>query len=424
MTDWMRPGAGRDWLFVLGLVLGAALVRLPALGEPHEEYFDEVYHAKSARQYIAGEAPAEWVHPPVAKHLISLGVRLFGYEPWAWRLAPAVFGIALAPVFYLLARRVCPSQRAARLAALVLLLDGVYLVQSRIAMTNIFAAFFQLLAMLLLLNAVLEEKLPTWRTLGAGTAFGLALSTRWTSLFALGLLGLVVLLVRRRRLLGIRELALLSLAFAVIPAVIYVLSYAPLVYLRPGLPAWDGSLARLFDLQKEVWNYHAHLNATHPYYSAWYTWPFLVRPTWYFFRHTGDTLRGIIAIGNPAIWWASVPVTLWALVTGLRNRDPRRLFAAAGFLMLYLPWGLSPRTLNYSHYLFEAIPYACLSLGMLLDQYWDGEWGVAARTWLGVAVALFVLFLPLLMGLSIPSSWFFHRFGGLFGAWTWFRTWV
>ena len=85
-----------------------------------------------------------------------------------------------------------------------------------------------------------------------------------------------------------------------------------------------------------------------------------------------------MAIGNPALWWLSVPVTLWALVTrAARTRDPRRLFAAAGFCCLYLPWGVSPRTLNYGHYLFEAIPYACLSLGMLLDRAWDGP----SRRW-------------------------------------------
>lgn len=411
-------------VFLCALVLGAALFRLPGLGQPAEEYFDEVYHAKSARQYIEGAAPAEWVHPPMAKHLIALGVRAFGYEPWAWRVVPALFGVALAPVFYLLARRATGSERAARLAALILLLDGVYLVQSRIAMTNIFAVFFQVLATWLLLGALLEERLPALRTLLAGAAFGLALSTRWTSLFALGFLGLMTLAIRRKKLLRVRDLAILAAAFALLPAAIYIASYLPLVYLRPGLQPWNGSLLRLVDLQREVWNYHAQLNATHPYYSAWYTWPFLVRPTWYYFKQDGEMLRGIIAIGNPAIWWASVPVTLWALVTGVRRRDPRRLFAAAGFLMLYLPWGLSPRKLNYGHYLFEAIPYACLALGLLLDEHWDREWGLAVRAWLGVAVFLFLLFVPLLMGLSFPAVWFHHRFGGLLGVWTWFRTWI
>ena len=83
---------------LLGVALLAALFRLPGLGFPREEYFDEVYHAKTARQYLRGEEPTEWVHPPTAKLLIATGVWLFGYKPWAWRLAPAAAGILIAPL--------------------------------------------------------------------------------------------------------------------------------------------------------------------------------------------------------------------------------------------------------------------------------------------------------------------------------------
>jgi len=184
---------------LLGLGLAAAAFRLPGLGYPAEEYFDEVYHAKTAQQYLRGEPPTEWVHPPTAKLLIAVGVALFGYEPWAWRLAPALAGTLLAPVFFLLARRVTPTERAALLASALLLMDGVYLVQSRIAMTNVFAVLFQLLAALLVVAATESERLRPWHMLGAGVALGLALSTRWTSLFAWGFLGLVFLVRRGRR---------------------------------------------------------------------------------------------------------------------------------------------------------------------------------------------------------------------------------
>ena len=69
-------------------------------------------------------------------------------------------------------------------------------------------------------------------------------------------------------------------------------------------------------------------------------------------------------------------------------------FAGAGFFFLYLPWGLSPRTLNFSHYLFEAIPYACLALAIFLDEAWDGRHPLVPRSYLALAAALFLLFLP------------------------------
>jgi dolichyl-phosphate-mannose-protein mannosyltransferase len=416
------PGWRRDlWLAVL-LALLAAVFRLPGLEYPPEEYFDEVYHAKAARQYLAGEAPAEWVHPPMAKLLIAIGVRLFGYEPWAWRLAPALAGTLLIVVFFFLARQVLASERAALLASTLLLADGVYLVQSRIAMTNIFAVLFQLGAVLLLLRATERERLPALGMLATGLVLGLALSTRWTSLFAAAFLGLLLVVRRGRRLLRPRELTLAFLAFAVLPAAVYVTSYLPVRILRPGLEPWH-SFAELVALQKEVWSYHANLNATHPYFSRWYTWPWLYRPTWYFFKQEDATVRGIVALGNPALWWASVPVTLWALVTGVRRREARLLFAGVGFCCLYLPWGFSPRTLNYSHYLFEAIPYACLSLAVLLDTHWDGEGREHARGYVLTVMALFVLFLPFLTGLPVPSRLFFAKLGP-FGLWTWFRSWI
>jgi dolichyl-phosphate-mannose--protein O-mannosyl transferase len=109
-------GPRRDRAIALAFLLVAAIFRLPRLGFPAEEVFDEVYHAKTALQYLQGENPTEWVHPPTAKLLIAIGVWLFGYKPWAWRLPARFAGIALAPVFYYFARRALASERAAILA--------------------------------------------------------------------------------------------------------------------------------------------------------------------------------------------------------------------------------------------------------------------------------------------------------------------
>jgi len=396
----------------------AALFRLPRLGVPGEEVFDEVYHARTALQYLQGENPVEWVHPPTAKLLIAIGVWLFGYVPWAWRLVPAIAGIALAPVFYYFARRVVATERAAVLATVLLLCDGVYLVQSRVAMTNIFAVLFQVTAAYFVVDSVLRDRLPVRGMMLAGLFLGLALSTRWTSLWAWGFLGLVLLAARRARAFSPRELALVAMAFGLIPVAIYVLSYVP--WMRQG-----HSLSDLWPHTRAIWRYHADLRATHPYFSKWYTWPWLYRPTWYYFAQEDDAIvRGIVAIGNPALWWVSVPVTLWAIVTGARARDPRRLFCGLGFCFLYLPWGISPRTLNYSHYLFEAIPYACLSLGMLLDRHWDDRHRSWARAYVVLVAMMFFFFLPFLIALPVPSSWYYFDIWRGARPWTWFPTWV
>jgi len=432
--DLRRRPALRALLLV---ALVAALFRLPGLGYPGEEYFDEVYHAKTALEYLRGQPPTEWVHPPTAKLLISVGVAAFGYEPWAWRLAPALAGTLLAPIFLLLAWQVLPTRRGALLATGLLLADGVYLVQSRVAMTNVFAVLFQLLAALLVVRASTAERLSAARMAAAGLALGLALSTRWTSLWAWGFLALVFVALRVRRAVeakavpprGVaRDVVLAAVAFGAVPLAVYYVSYVPWMLQTH---TWADVLllkkATLVDLarqQKAVWDYHAHLSATHHYFSPWWTWPWLYRPTWYFWWSGEQTVRGIMALGNPAIWWASVPAILWALATGVRERDPRRLFAVAGFCCLYLPWFLSPRTLNFSHYLFEALPYACLALGMLLDRAWDGPLARGARGYVVLAGVLFLLFLPILTAVPVAQSAWAYRFPWGAGLWIWFPTWI
>ena len=172
LLERLPPEPRRTRILLCAVALVAALFRFPGLGYPVEEYFDEVYHAKTALQYLRGEPPTEWVHPPTAKLLIAVGVALFGYWPWAWRLVPALAGTLLAPVFFLLARRVLATERAALFATLLLLLDGVYLVQSRIAMTNIFAVLFQLLAALLVVRAATAERLALGAMAGRASPWG------------------------------------------------------------------------------------------------------------------------------------------------------------------------------------------------------------------------------------------------------------
>src|SRR6185503_186457 len=105
------------------------------------------------------------------------------------------------------------------------------------------------------------------------------------------------------------------------------------------------------------------LRAEHPYFSKWYTWPWLYRPTWYYFHQEAGQVAGIVAIGNPVLWWFSVPLSIWAIVRAVRVsaperaglpggptedvpvsvllREPRLLLSGLGFFALYLPWGIS-----------------------------------------------------------------------------------
>ena len=321
--------------------LRAPFCGLPGLGYPREEYFDEVYHAKTALQYLRGEPPTEWVHPPTAKLLIAVGVCFFGYQPWAWRLAPALAGTLLAGVFFLLARRVLATERAALLATGLLLLDGVYLVQSRIAMTNVFAVLFQLLSALLVRargRRAAAAARGRWRppasrsasrSRRAGRASGPGASSASCS-------------------------SRCGRAAARAPPDIDAPAQGPLgasgssrsrsCAARGGLPAElravdaPGPRGAVMERRARVaaasiWGYHANLRASHTYFSR------VVDVAAGSTGRPGTSgssgegfVRGIVALGNPAIWWASVPASLWALVHGIRSRAPAARLRGRGLL--------------------------------------------------------------------------------------------
>ena len=65
-----------------GVVLVAFFFRLWRLEIPRHTHFDEVYHARSATEWLADWQEGwtrdtyEWTHPPLAKYLIAAGIVL------------------------------------------------------------------------------------------------------------------------------------------------------------------------------------------------------------------------------------------------------------------------------------------------------------------------------------------------------------
>ena len=69
-----------DLLLLVGLVLFAFFFRLWRLDLPRHTHFDEVYHARTATEWLADWQEGwtrdtyEWTHPPLAKYLIAAGI--------------------------------------------------------------------------------------------------------------------------------------------------------------------------------------------------------------------------------------------------------------------------------------------------------------------------------------------------------------
>jgi 4-amino-4-deoxy-L-arabinose transferase-like glycosyltransferase len=135
-----------------------------------------------------------------------------GQNAFAWRIPGVVLGALMAGLVFLLARILFRRRSIAVLAGLLVLADGMLFAQSRIAMNDAYVAFF-IVAAVTLFAAIWSG---AWRWRGAfwaglplvGVLLGLALASKWVALYAIGGIGLLVLL---RSALG-RALIVLGLA--------------------------------------------------------------------------------------------------------------------------------------------------------------------------------------------------------------------
>ncbi|MGH2465204.1 MAG: phospholipid carrier-dependent glycosyltransferase, partial [Candidatus Limnocylindrales bacterium] len=73
-----------DLLIMVVLLIGLLTLRLFRLSDPYEFHFDEVYHARTAMEFLQGwnygipHDIYEWTHPPLAKYAMAEGITYFG----------------------------------------------------------------------------------------------------------------------------------------------------------------------------------------------------------------------------------------------------------------------------------------------------------------------------------------------------------
>src|SRR6185437_4993006 len=219
LRPWQPGSALQAWLWTALVTALAAGTRFWALGFPHSKSFDEVYYATEAQEMLryGYEDNRDYmfiVHPPLGKWLIALSSAIWGDNSLGWRIAPAVAGTLSVLIMVRLARRMFRSTILGVLAGVLLALDGISLVMSRLALLDIFLQLFILagFAALVLDRDQLRTRLGRlyaagvdmsagvprlgprpWRLAG-GVLLGLALAVKWSALsFWLGFALLSVL---------------------------------------------------------------------------------------------------------------------------------------------------------------------------------------------------------------------------------------
>jgi dolichyl-phosphate-mannose-protein mannosyltransferase len=381
---------------IVVLILSAA-VRLYQLPIPRTVVFDETYYAKDANSILhnyLGPNPGyswepgkeiSWPHPEYGKMAIAVGVALFGNGSFGWRIVPALAGTILLALVYPTGRRVGLSPPWALLALILAASDFLGIVQSRIATLDVFVALWSVLCIYLALRYVQTGHRLSWLFL-CGIAGGLAFGTKWSGAFAIVAAAAIMLLYRRRSwrqplgtaaLQALRDLALPVVALVVVPALLYFASYV--VYFAKG----KHTLSQWWALQREMWWFNEHLHATHAYASRAWTWIIDYRPVWYYYQRSGG-VHGIISMGNPFLWWASVGALAALVILGVVRRRRDEFVLPLIVALLYLPWLSTTRT-SFMYYLTPVAPFLALAVARILGEL--AGWRLPRPAWAGLCFA-------------------------------------
>jgi dolichyl-phosphate-mannose--protein O-mannosyl transferase len=163
----------------------------------------------------------------------------------------------------------------------------------------------------------------------------------------------------------------------VMPAILYFASYV--VYFVRG----RHTLSQWWALQHEMWWFNEHLHATHTYASRAWTWIFDYRPVWYYYQQP-NRVHGIISMGNPFLWWASVGALVGLVVLGVVRRRRDEFVLPLIVALLYLPWLSQSRT-SFMYYLTPVAPFFALAVARILGEL--SGWRVPRTVWAGVCFA-------------------------------------
>lgn len=451
---------------ILALILAWGLItRIYRIDQPKTYYFDEVYHAFTAEAYSRNDPRGyewwhtspmegtayEWLHPPLSKLLMGASIRVLGNVSYAWRLPSVIFGVlTLAGVFFLTVT-VLKNKPVALLATFLSSLDGLLLTQSRIAMNDIFLVFFVLMALgfywkwqeksgsKLNLNRRIDhrntEKYGTTENTESGYLLlsgmfgGLAVATKWSGVFVIGIIGVwelvrfIRLIYQRlsgnlattpsklKKIMDWRRWLKLAISFGLIPMAMYILSYSQF-WLQGH--TWD----QFRELHNQIWWYETNLEATHPYQSKPWQWVLNLKPVWYFvdYNQTGK-IGNIYALANPMIAWGGLAGIVWLLALAVYREKGKYWFLVLAYAMFWVPWTMSPRIMFFYHYA-PSIPFLAIGLANLAWCGWKTKWWPVKGLGLAVVVAtaaMFGYFYPHWTGILLPTEWVEKYY--------WFKSW-
>lgn len=451
----LRTDRAISWLITLLIGTFAFAIRLVNLSRPKNLVFDETYYAKDAwallhfgfeknwpkdanDQIVAGntdvwESGAAYVvHPQLGKWLIAAGEHFFGMNSFGWRISAVVFGTLLIMATIRMARRLSRSTLVGAMAGLFLAVDGLSFVMSRIALLDVFQAAFTVMAVACMVadrdwfRHKLADHLRSngltslggaygplllwrpWRWT-AGVLFGLAIGTKWNSVYVLAAMGIMAVVydVSSRRTAGAGARAYRSILLDAPMAFVSMVVTALVVYVAtwwswlttPGgwgrdygskhpddfwVRHFGETLGSLVYYHKEVFKFHTGdwiAEQSHVYESHPFQWLVMGRVIGIdavndiqpgvdgCTASSGQTcLRVISGIGTPFLWWFALTAVIVGLGLWWFGRDWRFAVPLVAGLTPWIMWLPNADRPLFFFYAIMIIPFTATVLAMVLGK--------------------------------------------------------
>ncbi|GBF80548.1 phospholipid carrier-dependent glycosyltransferase [Aphanothece sacrum] len=447
-------------LAMLAIFLLSLILRFWQLGQFNILVFDEFYYAKYANYYLIGKTFFN-SHPPLSQYIIAIGIWLGSHLPsspemtndltgslrstFSYRWLNALTGSFLPLLVGAIAYQLTNRRSYTLIVTFLAAMDGLFLVESRYALNNIYLVGFGLLGQLFFL-LFLNQKKYIYLTL-SGIFFGATASVKWNGLGFLGGIYLIILMVwlcslLQRRIENFKnnqflnrlflinwglfnqinsvKLPLLFLNLLIIPAVTYSLLWFPHLLMNPQYNWWE--------VQHKIWVFHHQIGNSpqvHKYCSNWYTWLFMGRTIAYLYRpqetDSGKIIYDVHAMGNPVLWWFST-AAIFTIITLLSisfikqknvvSLNPAiAVYILVNYTVNLLPWIKVSRCTFLYHYMASYV-FSWLALAWIMDSSLMSKNSLNRRVAMGLIILIiiaFIYWLPIYLGLPLSQKEFNMR---------------
>lgn len=482
------PQRAWGWIGPLGVALLAFVLRVWNVGSPRILMFDETYYGKDAwsllkhgyvqdftdeanKHVLKGDLsgimtgdPSWIVHPDGGKWLIALGESVFGLDSFGWRISAVVIGSITVLVLARLVRRLTGSTVIGCFAGLLLTFDGMHFVMSRLALLDVFLAFWVVcgVACVVADRDWIRERLDRYRLvrpwqLLAGVCFGMACGTKWNGIYVLAAFALLAVIweVLARRTasdegLIVRHGWVRTTLTVGMPAFASIVLVAALVYLATwtgwllhhdlyearfgrGYGSYSdpwgayvdhpttGFLGETRDAFRSLWHFHVmtwdfhtkDLNtARHPYQSNPFGWLVMERPVGVDAQFDlpasscdaaagSRCIREVLILGNPIIWWTGMLALLAAWVAWISSRDWRWSVPMVGVLVSWVPWFLNDDRPIFSYYAVAFLPFTIIAISLVMHGIAQSATTPRQRYLVGLIAGLYLTAV-------VVTFWYFH----------------